>query len=116
MRTIVAGGRDFDDYALLSDSLDSFFESISSTPTIICGGAKGADTLGEIYASKEEYPLVEFPTKWDEYGKSAVYVRNRDMAFYSEALIAFWDGKNKGTKRMIDIALAEGLLVQVVRY
>lgn len=29
------------------------------------------------------------------------------MAKYSEALIAFWDGKSKGTKHMIDIARQE---------
>ena len=31
------------------------------------------------------------------------------MAKYANALIAFWDGKSKGTKHMIDIATKKGL-------
>lgn len=34
----------------------------------------------------------------------------------ADALIAFWDGKNRGTKNMIDTATKQGLKVVVVRY
>jgi hypothetical protein len=38
------------------------------------------------------------------------------MAEYADGLIAFWDGKSKGTKHMIDIANKMGLKVRVIRY
>lgn len=116
MRTIIAGGRDFQDYALLYREAEDFFHILHSFPTIVTGGARGADSLGKKYALEEEVKHREFPAKWDEYGKSAGYRRNVEMAEYAEALLAFWDGKSKGTKHMIDIALEKGLLVKVVRY
>jgi hypothetical protein len=35
------------------------------------------------------------------------------MAQYADALIAFWDGKSKGTKNMIDEAKKQGLIIKV---
>lgn len=38
------------------------------------------------------------------------------MAEYADALVAFWDGKSKGTKHMIETARKHGLKVRVVPY
>ena len=116
MRTIIAGGRHFDDWELLERSVHHFRRSISSEITVISGGARGADALGESYAIENELRMKVFPADWDTYGVSAGYRRNVEMAEYSEALIAFWDGKSKGTKHMIDIAWDKGLIVKVVMY
>ena len=60
-----------------------------------------------------------FPADWDKYGKGAGYIRNQEMAKYSEldgALIAFHNGKSKGTKSMIALAKKYNLLVRIVGY
>ena len=49
---IIAGGRDFDDYALLERTVDQFLENIQDEITIFCGKARGADSLGEQYATE----------------------------------------------------------------
>ena len=33
---------------------------------------------------------------------------------FNDVLLAFWDGKSKGTKHMIDYANKKGLMVKVV--
>lgn len=59
---------------------------------------------------------------WGFYGKKAGYLRNVEMAKFAidnmnkGLLVAFWDGKSKGTKWMIDIAKRYGLDVEVVQY
>lgn len=116
MRVIVAGGRDFDDTTLLSVELDCLCNKLSSQMVVVCGKARGADTMGEEWAHANDLSVKYFPADWNKHGKSAGHIRNAEMADYSEVLIAFWDGKSKGTKGMIDIALKKGLLVQVVRY
>jgi hypothetical protein len=83
---------------------------------IVSGTAAGADTLGERYAQEKGYEVKKFPAQWDLYGKSAGYKRNQQMAEYADGLIAFWDGKSRGTKHMIDIATNKGLKVRVIRY
>ena len=43
-------------------------------------------------------------------------MRNVEMAENANALIAFWDGKSKGTKHMINIATERNLPVRVIKY
>lgn len=81
---------------------------------IVSGTANGADKLGEKYANEKGYLLKKFPADWDKYGKSAGFKRNVEMSNYADALIAFWDGKSKGTKHMIDLAKRYELKVKVV--
>ena len=112
MKTIVAGGRDFRDYALLIKELNK----LEKIKEIVSGTARGADKLGERYAINNNIPVKQFPANWDKHGKSAGYKRNEKMAKYAKRLVAFWDGKSRGTKHMIDIARKQGLKVIVVRY
>ena len=102
-RVIIAGGRDFADYTLLSKTMDEYLSSISDDISIVCGQARGADTLGEQYAK-------------ERYGKAAGYIRNTEMAKNADALVAFWDGASFGTKHMIATAEQLHLDVHVVRY
>jgi len=113
MKIIIAGARLFTDYSLLKINCDKIL-SLQNEIEIVSGTANGADKLGEKYAKEKGYLLKKFPANWDAYGKSAGYKRNEEMALYSDALIAFWDGNSKGTKHMIDLAKKHGLKVRVV--
>jgi ABC-type enterochelin transport system substrate-binding protein len=115
MKVIIAGGRNFRDYNKLRESCDNILVNQKEVE-IVSGTAAGADTLGERYAQEKGYEVKKFPAQWDLYGKSAGYKRNQQMAEYADGLIAFWDGKSKGTKHMIDIANKMGLKVRVIRY
>jgi hypothetical protein len=115
MKVIIAGGRDFDNYDLLREKCDNILQNQDEV-IIISGGAKGADLLGERYAKERGYSTEVFPARWEEHGKKAGPIRNQEMAINSNALIAFWDGKSKGTKHMIDIATDKGLLVRIIKY
>ena len=115
MKVIIAGGRNFRDYDKLRESCDNILVNQKEIE-IVSGTAAGADTLGERYAQEKGYEVKKFPAQWDLYGKSAGYKRNQQMAEYADGLIAFWDGKSRGTKHMIDIATNKGLKVRVIRY
>lgn len=126
IRIIVAGGRDFDDYELLSRTLkeytDKFGPEAKERIVIISGQAMGADTMGIEFACDNGFRPRLFPADWDKHGKSAGYIRNRQMAIHAAGagdrgvLFAFWDGKSRGTKHMIDLAEKYGLETVVVRY
>lgn len=119
IKVIIAGTRDFNDYAFLKKNVDYFLQGINPNNEeieIVSGNARGADKLGERYAKEHNLPVKLFPANWDKYGKRAGYLRNQEMANYSDVLIAFWDEKSKGTKHMIDIAKKQGLTVIVVGY
>ena len=116
LRVIIAGGRDFDDYELLKSKMDKLLQNQNDGVTVVCGEARGADTLGKRYAEERGFSVVSFPADWDRYGKRAGPVRNEEMAKNADALVAFWDGQSHGTKHMIDTARRYGLLVRAIRY
>lgn len=99
MKYIVAGGRDFNNYSLMTLILSRHINP--EEDTIISGGARGADELGARYASERGIPLQIFPAYWDTYGKSAGFIRNAEMGEHADCAIVFWDGKSKGSKHMI---------------
>lgn len=99
MKIIVAGGRDFNNRSVMFPILSKHINNMNDT--IISGDARGADALGAEWATHFQIPIQHFPAKWDEYGKVAGYIRNAEMAEHGDMLIAFWDGKSKGTMNMI---------------
>ena len=113
MKVIIAGVRTFDDYDLLCRRCDNILSSQNEIE-IVTGAAKGADKLGERYAKEKGYPIKLFPADWDKYGSSAGPIRNKQMAEYADALIAFWDGKSKGTKNMIELANKYALKIRII--
>ena len=113
-KIIVAGSRNFNDYDLLKEKLDFFFSKL--TPVIVCGEARGADSLGRKYAEENNLEILSFPADWNKYGKSAGYRRNEQMAEVADYLVAFWDGKSSGTKHMIDTMKKMGKDVRIVKY
>jgi YspA, cpYpsA-related SLOG family len=116
-KVIVAGSRDFNDYELLKRKLDvALMHKVSEGITIISGTARGADKLGERYAAEKGYNVIRMSADWNTYGKRAGYIRNEEMAKIADALVAFWDGKSRGTYHMINIAKRYNLPIIVVNY
>ena len=115
MRLIIAGGREFNDYEMVKQYADAFIGKESKV-TIISGLAKGADTLACQYAEERAYALEGFAAEWHKYGRAAGIKRNKYMAKNADSLLAFWDGKSKGTMHMIDFADSLGLRIEVVSY
>jgi len=117
-KVVIAGSRGFSNYKLLKESCNNFLKEKRKTHNIIVvsGGAKGADSLGEKYASDESFDLEIYPAEWKKFGKAAGFRRNEKMAEIADALIAFWNGKSHGTKHMIDICEEKGIDTRIVNY
>ena len=132
-RVIIAGGRKFWDFVLLTNEVDKQLKLKVKTHNIVIvsGKATGADKLGEKYAAMRGYAVSEFPADWRNleakpciireniYGKYNMLAgsnRNALMASNSDATIAFWDGVSVGTKDMIALTKKSGNLLRVVKY
>ena len=122
-RIIVAGSRTFDvntQFLKLVETVDSVIDKIGNLDDvlIISGNAKGVDKAGELYAHNRGYDTKVFRADWDNYGKSAGFIRNRIMAEFAAEedghLVALWDGKSPGTKHMIEQAAKFNLGTTIV--
>lgn len=130
VKIIIAGSREFDNYDFLKSNMDVLFnlfgiDKEKEQIEIICGMCRGADMLGERFAKENNYAIKYFPADWDKYGKAAGVIRNEEMAKYAAEyededdegiLVAFWDGKSRGTKNMIENAEKYGLAQYTVEF
>lgn len=69
---------------------------------IVSGGARGVDTCAREYAKSHGIRLTEFLPDYSRYGKAAPLKRNLEIIAYADIVIAFWNGKSRGTKYVID--------------
>ena len=115
MKLIIAGGRNFQNYQQLCKVCGNILQDQTNIE-IVNGTCRGADKLGEQYAKEKRLKIKRFPANWNKYGKAAGPKRNQQMANYADALIAFWDGKSRGTKNMIDLAKQANFKVKIINF
>ena len=84
-----------------------------NTTEIVSGGAKGVDTSAKEYAKSNGINLTEFLPEYTRFGRSAPLKRNISIIEYSDIVLAFWDGKSRGTKFVIDNCRKLGVEVRV---
>lgn len=94
MKVAVIGSRN-----LKVDNLGDYLPE--STTEIVSGGAKGIDTSAKNYALAHNIPLTEFLPQYDKYKRGAPLIRNVQIANHADTVLAFWDGKSRGTKFVI---------------
>lgn len=118
IKLIIAGGRDFTNETLARERLQAM-EEMGLFPNgveLICGMAKGADSVGCTIFRMADLTIHAFKPDWDGLGKRAGFVRNAEMGNVADMALIFWDGKSKGTKHMIDYMERMGKPVYLVEY
>ncbi len=115
MKLAVIGSRTFDDYKILCVVIDQLKE-VFPISTIVTGGAKGADSLAEKYAYHNKLALEIYKPDWEQYGKSAGFIRNSTIWDNSDMGIAFWDGMSKGTAHSFNIAKKQNKKLYIFNY
>lgn len=83
------------------------------TTEIVSGGARGIDACARAYALKQGIRMTEFLPNYKEYGRGAPLKRNLEIIAYSDLVLAFWDGKSRGTRYVIENCRRMGKRVQV---
>ena len=106
MKVAVIGSR-----GLQVNSLEKYLPE--NTAEIVSGGARGVDTSARNYAISHNIKLTEFLPKYDKYGKAAPLKRNIQIIEYADLVLAFWDGKSRGTKFVIENCKKRNISFQV---
>ncbi|MBQ8793099.1 MAG: DUF2493 domain-containing protein [Clostridia bacterium] len=101
MVAVVAGSRTYRNKRRVFEVLDQF-AAAGLIDRVVSGCAAGPDSDAIEWAEMNGVPVDKHAADWDSYGNSAGFIRNAEMAAIGDILLAFWDGKSKGTKHMID--------------
>lgn len=107
MKVAVIGSR-----SLRVDDLGKYLPD--GVTEIVSGGARGVDTSAREYALAHGIKLTEFLPEYDKYGRGAPLRRNITIIEHADLVLAFWDGKSRGTKFVIDRCQKRGISVKVL--
>lgn len=111
MRIIVTGGRDYRGYDNYRRVLDVLTEYVDRYPTIIEGGATGADALAQRAALHMRYASETYSADWSGLGKVAGVIRNQKMIDLGADLVIAFPG-GRGTADMVRKAHVAGIPVR----
>lgn len=114
LRVLVCGSRSWTDFDTIYYRLSSLVRDYPDV-VIVEGGAKGADTIARQVAEDFQVDTEEYLPDWEKYKKQAGFKRNIQMLETKPDLVlAFWDGKSKGTRHIITEAKERGIEVEVI--
>jgi hypothetical protein len=82
---------------------------------IVSGGAKGADSYAKTFAEERGIKLIEHLPDYGKYGRSAPKVRDMQIIDDCDKVLAFWDGKSRGTKFTLDYANKSNKPIKIVQ-
>lgn len=109
MRVLICGDRNWDNI----EAVDSVISILPSNAVVIHGACRGADSIAGEVAELYNLKVEEYPADWDEYGRAAGPIRNRQMLKEGkpDVVIAFHEdlSKSKGTKDMVNAAKKAGI-------
>lgn len=98
MKVVIAGSRNITDRTAVFSAIESVNMNITE---VVCGMARGVDSLGAEWGRSKGIPVAEAPADWNKHGKAAGHIRNAQMAEYCDRAIIIWDGESKGSANMI---------------
>lgn len=106
MRVAIIGSRQ-----MAVPNLDEYLPM--DTTEIVSGGATGVDTSAREYAVRNQIKLTEFLPDYKRYGRGAPIVRNMEIIKHADLVLAFWNGKSRGTQHVIDECRRLGVPINV---
>jgi len=110
MKVVICGSRTITNKDLVTSLIEMSEFEITE---VIEGGAKGVDTIAGEWARARNIPVTVMEADWHAHGLSAGPKRNKQMVDASDAVIAIWDGKSRGTQSTIAFAKSDNKPVKI---
>ncbi len=99
---------------LMVDDLGRYLPE--DTEELISGGARGVDACARGYALAHGVPLREFLPDYARYGRLAPLIRNVEIVQSSDLVLAFWDGRSRGTVHVVKQCRERGVPCRIFLY
>lgn len=106
----IVGSRDFDRLELVV----AYVKALPKGTMVISGGARGVDRIATVTAYNVGLPIrVWYPDWQGPACKGAGFARNTLIVDQADRVVAFWDGKSRGTIDTVQKALKARKHVEV---
>ena len=94
-------------------NISRYIKNIGKIQKIVTGGCRGVDTIADSWAKANNLETIVYKPNYKVYGKRAPLVRDEEMVEFADVVIAFYDGKSKGTLYTVNYAKKIGRKVIV---
>src|SRR5690554_2843236 len=91
----------------------SFVAALPEQTIVVSGGAVGVDTWAVEAATARGLETIVLEADWAQHGPKAGPIRNKQIVDAVGEIVAFWDGRSRGTLGTVAMALEAGLPVRV---
>lgn len=109
MIILVTGSRDWVDEEIIYHALKTYTYNYAYN-TVIHGGASGADAIADKVAKDLKFNVKTFPANWNQYGKRAGYLRNKQMVDLGpDICLAFIKNNSRGATMCAELAINAGI-------
>jgi predicted Rossmann fold nucleotide-binding protein DprA/Smf involved in DNA uptake len=110
VRVAIVGSRRFSEPARVA----VYVNGLPPRASIVTGGASGVDAAATKAARARGIPVTVMAAGFDEAtDQHKSEARRQRLVDACDVLVAFWDGKSKGTRETVDRALDSGKEVHV---
>ena len=110
MRVAIVGSRHFPDLS----RVETYVESLPAGTRLVTGSASGVDAAATRIARRRGLAVQVIGAGFEEARDPGVAAaRNQRLVDQCDLLVAFWDGRSRGTRSTVERALDSGREVQV---
>jgi hypothetical protein len=115
MNVAIIGSRNFQDLEQVASYVRENLQR--GLDTVVTGGARGVDAMAERAARMHGCGVIMHKPDYDKFGRGAPLVRNKAIVRDADMVVAFWDGKSRGTLHAISTAreLGKKLVIKLDR-
>ena len=121
MRLLVFGDRNWEDPKRVEFMILGYWDQFGCYEdefVVISGGAPGADTHAREACEKHNFDFIEYPAKWNIYGRAAGIIRNQQMIDEGKPTdgIGFHKdiSNSKGSKDMLQRLTKHGIPCHII--
>jgi hypothetical protein len=100
LRVAVVGSRQFPNWEMVM-AFVAALQNLEPDAVVVSGGARGVDSYAEEAADFYGMAKKIWLPDWELRGRSAGFLRNKEIVLDSDITVAFWDGISKGTSNTI---------------
>ena len=105
----IVGSRELSDKKWFEEKMDEVVKRWGIPNSVVSGGGRGADTLGEKWAKERNIKTLIFKPDWNKHGRSAGIIRNGDIIGAATHVVAFPSRNGSGTQNSISRSKKAGL-------
>jgi YspA, cpYpsA-related SLOG family len=114
-RVLIAGGRHFNDYAILRATLDALLANRLPDVELLTTGGPGVPMLAASYATERGLPVTALVPDFGRFpAAAAVEKRDAELVELADAAVIVWAEDDPTTRKLRAMIEAKGIPVHVV--